>query len=135
LVATRAESRSHAVFKRAAYLDGSFGSGKSHFMAVLYAILDGDPDARGKKGLSVISKHAKDVLGYDAIVLLLDELVLWLAGYIGDGKGPAPLYKHSAEDLASFFGDLPLLPPALRTRDPGVPAGRRCPSRPSARVR
>ena len=215
---------------RAAYLDGSFGSGKSHFMAVLYAILSGDPDARGKKGLadivakhdalaaragnsssslttcptrspstppssaatsatsprlhpgkplpavlprrrassrtrgelrqrvgdeefiaqlparrttewgtpdwdaalprpgiqpsrrhgqerrrlvgdllagpfqryaravradqesyisldeglSVISKHAKDVLGYDAIVLLLDELVLWLAGYIGD---------------------------------------------------
>ena len=38
------------------------------------------------EGLSVISKHAKDVLGYDAIVLLLDELVLWLAGYIGDSK-------------------------------------------------
>lgn len=213
---------------RAAYLDGSFGSGKSHFMAVLYAILKGDPDARGKKGLadivrkhdgwlqgrrfllvpyhlpdsqtldaailggyvahvikeepgkplpavyrddelledarelrsqsgdeafiaqlpagdedwgapdwdsasldkafseppggpqrrrlvgdlligpfkryaravrgdqesyipldeglSVISKHAKEVLGYDAIVLLLDELVLWLAGYIGDHR-------------------------------------------------
>jgi hypothetical protein len=213
---------------RAAYLDGSFGSGKSHFMAVLYAILDGDPDARGKKGLadivkkhdpwlrgrrfllvpyhlpdsqsldaailggyvahvaksdpgkplpavyrddelladarelrgragdqqfiaqlpvgdadwgapdwdaasldkafaeppgglerrrlvgdllagpfkryaravrgdqesfisldeglSVISTHAKEVLGYDAVVLLLDELVLWLAGYIGDSK-------------------------------------------------
>ena len=43
---------------RAAYLDGSFGSGKSHFMAVLYAILDGDPDARGKKGLAdVVAKH------------------------------------------------------------------------------
>jgi hypothetical protein len=27
---------------RAAYLDGSFGSGKSHFMAVLYAILSGE---------------------------------------------------------------------------------------------
>ena len=36
------------------------------------------------EGLSVISKHAKNVLGYDAVVLLLDELVLWLAGYIGD---------------------------------------------------
>ena len=36
------------------------------------------------EGLSVISKHAKNVLGFDAIVLLLDELVLWLAGYIGD---------------------------------------------------
>jgi hypothetical protein len=36
------------------------------------------------EGLSVISKHAKEVLGYDAIVLLLDELVLWLAGYLSD---------------------------------------------------
>ncbi|MGH3275960.1 MAG: phage resistance protein [Streptosporangiaceae bacterium] len=43
---------------RAAYLDGSFGSGKSHFMAVLHAILRGDPEARGKTGLiDVIAKH------------------------------------------------------------------------------
>jgi hypothetical protein len=43
---------------RAAYLDGSFGSGKSHFMAVLHAILKGDPDARGKKGLAdIVAKH------------------------------------------------------------------------------
>ena len=43
---------------RASYLDGSFGSGKSHFMAILYAILRGDPDARGKKGLvDVVAKH------------------------------------------------------------------------------
>jgi hypothetical protein len=43
---------------RAAYLDGSFGSGKSHFMAVLHAILRGDPEARGKKGLAdVVAKH------------------------------------------------------------------------------
>jgi len=43
---------------RAAYLDGSFGSGKSHFMAVLYAILDGDPDARGKRGLAdIVARH------------------------------------------------------------------------------
>lgn len=45
---------------RAAYLNGSFGSGKSHFMAVLHAILKGDPDARGKKGLAdVVAKHDK----------------------------------------------------------------------------
>ena len=43
---------------RAAYLDGSFGPGKSHFMAVLHAILSGDPDARGRKGLvDVMAKH------------------------------------------------------------------------------
>ncbi len=36
------------------------------------------------KGLAEISRHAHDVLGVDAVVLLLDELVLWLSGYIGD---------------------------------------------------
>ena len=39
-------------------------------------------------------------------------------------KGPAPLYKHSAEDFASFFGDLPLLAPGVgdaRTWRPGWP--------------
>jgi hypothetical protein len=39
-------------------------------------------------------------------------------------KGPAPLYKHSAADFASFFGDLPLLDPGVcdaRTWRPGWP--------------
>jgi hypothetical protein len=35
------------------------------------------------QGLAAISSHAKS-LGYDGIVLFLDELVLWLAGKIGD---------------------------------------------------
>jgi hypothetical protein len=49
---------------RAAYLNGSFDSGKSHFMAVLHAILKGDPDARGKKGLAdVVAKHDKWLQG------------------------------------------------------------------------
>lgn len=34
-------------------------------------------------GLATISRHAKS-LGYDAVVLFLDELVLWLAGKIGN---------------------------------------------------
>ena len=33
---------------KAAYLHGSFGSGKSHFMAVLHALLRGAPVARGR---------------------------------------------------------------------------------------
>jgi len=49
---------------RAAYLDGSFGSGKSHFMAVLHAILRGDPEARGKAGLvDVVAKHDRWLAG------------------------------------------------------------------------
>lgn len=42
----------------AAYLHGSFGSGKSHFMTVLHAILSNDPAARAKPALQpVIADH------------------------------------------------------------------------------
>jgi hypothetical protein len=34
-------------------------------------------------GLSIMSRHAKD-LGYDAVILFLDELVLWLASHAAD---------------------------------------------------
>ncbi len=37
------------------------------------------------KGLSVISRHAKE-LGYDALILFLDELILWLASHAADLK-------------------------------------------------
>jgi len=36
-------------------------------------------------GLSIISKHAKS-LGYDALILFLDELILWLASHAADVK-------------------------------------------------
>ncbi|MFE4331972.1 phage resistance protein [Streptomyces sp. NPDC056831] len=43
---------------KAAYLHGSFGSGKSHFMAVLHALLRGDQTARARKDFdSVLGKH------------------------------------------------------------------------------
>lgn len=43
---------------KAAYLDGSFGSGKSHFMAVLHLLLRRDPDARAIPELAdVIARH------------------------------------------------------------------------------
>ncbi|MFF8614572.1 PglY protein [Streptomyces sp. NPDC015350] len=42
----------------ASYLHGSFGSGKSHFMTVLHAILDGSPAARTKPALQpIIADH------------------------------------------------------------------------------
>lgn len=44
---------------KATFLHGSFGSGKSHFMAVLHRIMQGDPAARGLRKLAgVIPKHA-----------------------------------------------------------------------------
>ncbi|NLY00515.1 MAG: hypothetical protein GXY83_30840 [Rhodopirellula sp.] len=43
---------------KACYLHGSFGSGKSHFMAVLHQLLEGNPDARAIKELAgVVAKH------------------------------------------------------------------------------
>src|SRR5450759_617893 len=43
---------------KATYLHGSFGSGKSHFMAVLDLILEGNPAARSIPELAwVIQKH------------------------------------------------------------------------------
>jgi hypothetical protein len=47
---------------RAAFLSGSFGSGKSHFMAVLYALLGHDPRVRAKAELApVIASHDPDL--------------------------------------------------------------------------
>jgi len=43
---------------RGAFVTGSFGSGRSHFMAVLYALLRHDPAARDKAELQpVIARH------------------------------------------------------------------------------
>ncbi|MHB8973729.1 MAG: hypothetical protein ACYC3X_26100 [Pirellulaceae bacterium] len=43
---------------KACYLHGSFGSGKSHFMAVLHLLLQGNPDTRKIKELAaVVAKH------------------------------------------------------------------------------
>ncbi len=38
----------------AAYLHGSFGSGKSHFLTVLHAVLNGSPEARARPGLQPV---------------------------------------------------------------------------------
>lgn len=76
-------------------------------------------------GLAAISQHAKD-LGYDAVVLFLDELVLWLAFSVQDreffrresqkltklvesatGRRPIPLISFVARqmDLRRWFAD------------------------------
>ncbi|WP_329024165.1 BREX-2 system ATPase PglY [Streptomyces sp. NBC_00690] len=55
---------------KAAYLHGSFGSGKSHFMAVLHALLSGSPAAHGREDFDpVLTKH--QWLGTDGKKFLL----------------------------------------------------------------
>jgi phosphotransferase system HPr-like phosphotransfer protein len=61
---------------RAAFLHGSFGSGKSHFMAVLYALLGHDVDAWSKEKLApVVNRHDQD---------LTDKKILRLAYHFLD---------------------------------------------------
>jgi hypothetical protein len=68
-----AESLTSGV-SRGAFLAGSFGSGKSHFMAVLHALLRHDPAARAKAELQpVINRH-------DSV--LLDTKILPLAFHL-----------------------------------------------------
>ncbi len=49
---------------KAAYLHGSFGSGKSHFMAVLHLLLQQHPEARAAEGLEgVVTQHGDWLAG------------------------------------------------------------------------
>ena len=53
-----------------AYLEGSFGSGKSHFMAVLHAILRNSPAARDKAELrDVVARHDDQLAGRNILPL------------------------------------------------------------------
>jgi predicted ATPase len=49
---------------KAAYLHGSFGSGKSHFMAVLHLLLQGNAKARSIRELAaVMARHSSWIEG------------------------------------------------------------------------
>lgn len=69
-------------------------------------------------GLAVISSHAKE-MGYDAVVLFLDELILWLASYAADqsfisreGNKVVKLVESSRADR-----EVPLVSFIARQRD------------------
>ena len=54
---------------RGAFLDGSFGSGKSHYMAVLHLLLTGNLAARQISGLESTIAARQDVLAQNLLVL------------------------------------------------------------------
>lgn len=86
---------------RGAFLRGSFGSGKSHFMAVLHAILRHDPHARVKSALQpVVARHDGQLQGRRFLPMAFHLLgaesmeAALLGGYVAqmDGLHPgAPL--------------------------------------------
>ena len=118
---------------RAAYLDGSFGSGKSHFMAVLHAVLRGDPEARGKKGLAdVVAKHDSWLRGRKFLLVpyhLIEATSLEsaiLGGYVAHVRA-----HHPGAALPDVYVDDQLLADArdLRARTRRHSVHRRAPGR------
>ncbi|HUY47649.1 MAG TPA: DUF6079 family protein, partial [Streptosporangiaceae bacterium] len=101
---------------RGAFLAGSFGSGKSHFMAVLHALLRHNPVARSKAELQpVVNRHDDVLLDKNVLPLAFHllgaeslEQALFL-GYIRQiGRlhpgAPLPALHHSDAILADAEG-------------------------------
>lgn len=89
---------------RGAFLTGSFGSGKSHFMAVLHALLQHDPAARSTPELQpVVARHDP---------VLADRKVLPLAFHLLDARSmEQALFDGYIRQVRARHPDAPL--PAL----------------------
>jgi hypothetical protein len=93
---------------RGAFLSGSFGSGKSHFMAVLHALLRHEAAARGKRELQPVVARHDDVL--------LDRKVLPLAFHLlGAESMEQALFDGYLRQVRQLQPDAPL--PALHRSD------------------
>lgn len=66
---------------KGAFVHGSFGSGKSHFMAVLHLLLTGNTQARALKGLQEVVARRRAVL--DANLLAIDYHLLGKESFEG----------------------------------------------------
>jgi hypothetical protein len=103
---------------QAAYLHGSFGSGKSHFMTVLSAILDDNPAARGKKQLQgVIAKH-DSMIGSARFLLVPYHLIgaVSLDAAILGGYAKLIAEKHADARPPAVYRDDALLADARKNR-------------------
>ena len=90
-----------------AFVHGSFGSGKSHFMAVLHLLISGNPAARALPGLqSVIATHEAAL---SANVLTLDYHL------IGATSFESALYSGYLRQIAQMHPEAPL--PLLHKSD------------------
>jgi hypothetical protein len=102
-----AESMTSGV-SRGAFLTGSFGSGKSHFMAILYALLWHNRTARAKAELQPVIARHDDVL--------LDKNVLPLAFHLIGAKSlEQALFQGYLRQIEALHPDAPL--PALHQSD------------------
>src|ERR1035438_873587 len=107
----------------ASYLHGSFGAGKSHFMAMLYLLLNGNTQARSMPELAeVVERHGAWSEGRRFLLIpyyLMDAQSVeecLLGGYVDHvrklhpDRPPAGLYRsdsmiENARGLRQSFGD------------------------------
>lgn len=92
---------------KGAFIHGSFGSGKSHFMAVLHLLLTGNPDARALPGLQEVVAARQGVLGRN--VLAIDYHLL------GKESFEAAIFGGYLETVARLHPEAPA--PVLHQTD------------------
>jgi len=92
---------------RAAYLTGSFGSGKSHFMAVLYALLGNHPAMRTAKFQALTGRHDGELSGKKVLRLTYHLL--------GAKTLEQAILKGYVEQISQLHPDAPL--PAVHVSD------------------
>jgi len=106
---------------KAAFLDSSFGGGKSHFMAILHLLLEGDADARSLPGLAqVLATRGTRIDGKRFMLVPVHFLGAHsmeqkiLGGYVDRIRT-----AHPEADLPAVYQDDRIVAeelPALRTR-------------------
>ena len=92
---------------RAAYLTGSFGSGKSHFMAVLYALLGNHPAVRAPKFQELTGRYDGELSGKNILRLTYHLL--------GAKSLEQAVLRGYVEQIARLHPDAPL--PAVHVSD------------------
>ncbi|MGC5248845.1 DUF6079 family protein [Gordonia sp. DT219] len=92
---------------RAAFLTGSFGSGKSHFMAVLYALLGNHPAARTAQ-YTKLTGHYDETLGGKQVLRLTYHL-------LGAKSLEEAIFRGYLRQIARLHPDAPL--PAVHVTD------------------
>jgi len=92
---------------RAAYLTGSFGSGKSHFMAVLFALLGNHPAVRTSK-FQALTGHYDETLAGKKLLRLTYHL-------LGAASLEQAILRGYIDQIARLHPDAPL--PAVHQTD------------------
>lgn len=92
---------------RGAYLAGSFGSGKSHFMAVLYALLGNHPALRTERFRDLTARYDADIAGKNILSLTYH--------FLGTKSMEEAIFRGYIDQIRRLHPEAPL--PALHVSD------------------